>query len=60
MMRIIYQIASLAGLILVLLPSVLFYLGMIEPEKMKNFIFVGTVLWFSGAIPLLGRKKTET
>ena len=58
-MKIVYQIVSFAGLILVLLPSILHYLGNVEIGQMKNFIFIGTVLWFAGAIPLLGRKKRE-
>ncbi|MFO7671466.1 MAG: hypothetical protein R6W31_17540 [Bacteroidales bacterium] len=59
-MRMIYQLAGLAGLVLVLLPSILFYLGVMEPEKMKSYIFLGTILWFAGAIPWLGRKIKET
>ena len=50
---------AIAGLTLVLVPVILYYNGTITPEQMKNFAFLGTVLWFSGAIPWLGRKKKE-
>ena len=58
-MKIIYQIISAVGLAMLLVPSILFFLGNIEPEPMKNYMFIGTMLWFAGAIPWLGRKKKE-
>ena len=58
-MRTIYKIIAVAGLALVLVPSILYFLGNIEPGQMKTFMFTGTMLWFAGAIPWLGRKKKE-
>ena len=55
----IYKAIASAGLALVLIPSLLHYFEVMELEQMKNYIFVGTVLWFAGAIPWLGRKKQE-
>jgi len=58
-MKYFYIILAIAGLSLVLVPSLLLYFGTIEAEQMKNYMFVGTLLWFSGAIPWLGKKKTQ-
>ena len=55
----LYKLIAAAGLALVLTPSLLHYFDVMELEQMKNYIFVGTVLWFAGAIPWLGRKKQE-
>jgi len=59
MMRYIYKIIASAGLALVLIPSVLHYMDILGNDQMKTFIFLGTMLWFAGAIPWLGRKKKE-
>jgi hypothetical protein len=59
-MRYFYQIIAAAGLALVLVPSILHYMDLVSNEQMKTYIFLGTMLWFSGAIPWLGRKKKET
>jgi hypothetical protein len=59
-MKYIYIILSFVGLTLVLVPSLLFYFDLLEPVQMKNYMFIGTLLWFSGAIPWLGKKKTQS
>ena len=59
-MKYIYPLLASAGLALVLIPSVLHYMGRMEIEQMKTLIFLGTMIWFAGAIPWLGRKKNET
>lgn len=59
MMRIIYRLLAAAGLALVLIPSLLHYLDKMDQGQMNNLIFLGTVFWFAGAIPWLGRKKKE-
>ena len=59
MMRYIYQLLAVAGLALVLIPSILLYFDNMGVEQMKTYIFLGTILWFAGAIPWLGRKKKE-
>jgi len=58
-MKYFYIIVAIAGLALVLIPSLLLYLGRIEAEQMKNYMFIGTLLWFSGAIPWLGKKRAQ-
>lgn len=58
-MKYFYIIMAIAGLSLVLVPSLLLYFGTIEAEQMKNYMFIGTLLWFSGAIPWLGKKKVQ-
>lgn len=59
MMRIIYPLLAAAGLVLVLIPSVLHYLDKMGHGQMTDYILVGTVIWFAGAIPWLGKKKKE-
>lgn len=58
-MRTIYQIIAVVGLIMVLVPSILFFSGNVESDQMKTYMFIGTMLWFAGAIPWLGKKKRE-
>lgn len=58
MIRILYQILAAAGLALLLVPSILYYFDSIAIDQMKSYMFIGTVLWFAGAIPWLGRKKS--
>lgn len=57
MKQYLYQLLASAGLALVLVPSFLHFLGRMENEQMKTYIFLGTMIWFAGAIPWLGRKK---
>jgi len=57
-MKNFYKILALVGLILTLVPSLLFYYTIIDMERMKLYMALGTLLWFSGAIPWLGQKKT--
>lgn len=58
-MKYFYILLAIAGLILVLLPSLLLYFGQMEVEQMKTYMFIGTLLWFSGATPWLGKKKAQ-
>ena len=58
-MRYIYQLLAAVGLAFVLIPSILHYFGNMENEQMKTYVLLGTMLWFAGAIPWLGRKKKE-
>ena len=57
MMRTIYKLLAAVGLSLVLIPSVLYYFDRIAHGQMTDYILAGTLLWFAGAIPWLGRKK---
>ena len=56
-MKIFYTFLASAGLLMLLVPSLLFYFGSMEEEQMKLYMLIGTVIWFSGAIPWLGKKK---
>ena len=59
MMRILYQLLAAVGLAMILVPSLLYYFDSIPMDQMKMYMFIGTVLWFAGAIPWLGKKKNE-
>ncbi|NLB25982.1 MAG: hypothetical protein GX820_04735 [Bacteroidales bacterium] len=56
-MKRILQIISLAGLILVILPSILFFLGEISRSKLNSLMLAGTVIWFASAVFWLGSKE---
>ncbi len=58
-MKNFYKIVAVVGLTMTLVPSLLFYFDVIEIGQMKLYMAVGTVLWFSGAIPWLGQKRTQ-
>ncbi|MCK5067191.1 MAG: hypothetical protein KAR16_07125 [Bacteroidales bacterium] len=58
-MKYFYILLAIIGLTLVLVPSLLLYFGKMEPEQMKTYMFIGTLLWFSGAIPWLGKKRVQ-
>ena len=59
-MKYFYILLAIAGLSLTLVPSLLFFFGNMETEQMKTYMLIGTLLWFSGAIPWLGKKKVQT
>ena len=59
-MKYLYILMAIAGLCLTLVPSLLLFFGNMEAEQMKNYMLFGTLLWFSGAIPWLGKKKIQT
>jgi len=58
-MKYFYIILAVVGLTMTLVPSLLLFFDAMEPEQMKNYILIGTLLWFSGAIPWLGKKKAQ-
>lgn len=58
-MKYLYQALAVAGLLMTLVPSLLLYFELIAEDQMKLTMFLGTVLWFSGAIPWLGKKRTQ-
>jgi membrane protease YdiL (CAAX protease family) len=58
-MKSLFIALALIGLVLVLVPSLLHYFGKLEADQMKTYIFIGTMLWFSGAIPWLGKKRAD-
>jgi len=58
-MKYLYILLALTGLALLVVPSVRYFSGSGSEEHMKMLMFIGTLLWFSGAIPWLGKKKTS-
>jgi uncharacterized membrane protein len=58
-MKYFYIILAMVGLCLVLVPSLLLFFNLMEADQMKNYMLIGTLLWFSGAIPWLGKKKIQ-
>jgi hypothetical protein len=58
-MKYFYILLAMAGLCLVLFPSLLLFFDRMEAGQMKNYMLIGTLLWFSGAIPWLGKKKIQ-
>ena len=58
-MKYFFITISIVGLAMVLVPSLLLFFGVLESEQMNNYMLIGTLVWFSGAIPWLGRKKIQ-
>ena len=59
-MRYFYQVIALIGLLMVLIPSVLHYMDRLALDLMKTYILLGTMIWFAGAIPWLGKKVKKS
>ncbi len=59
-MKYLFPIIAIAGLVLLIVPAVLRFNNAIDEALMKNLMFSGTVIWFAGAIPWLGRKQKST
>ena len=58
-MKYLYRLMAVAGLAITLVPPILFYAGTMTEENMKLLMFIGALIWFSGATPWLGKKKAE-
>jgi hypothetical protein len=58
-MKNLFKIIAVLGLLMILTPSLLFYFDVIDVDRMKLYMAIGTLLWFSGAIPWLGQKRTQ-
>jgi nitrate/nitrite transporter NarK len=59
MIKITYRIIAIAGLLILLIPAWIRYSGDMTDSLMKNLMFIGTLVWFAGAIPWLGQKRTN-
>jgi branched-subunit amino acid transport protein len=59
-MRLILQLISLAALIALILPSVLFLAGSIELEATKWTMLLATVVWFVTATPWMWKDDGQT
>ncbi|HHJ11491.1 MAG TPA: hypothetical protein ENK25_11480 [Bacteroidetes bacterium] len=57
MIKIVFRITAIAGLLLTLIPPILRYMETMTEDVMTSWVLVGTVIWFIGATPWLGRKK---
>jgi Na+/H+ antiporter NhaA len=58
-MKYLFIILAAGGLCMMLVPAILMYLDRMDPVQMKNYMLIGTLLWFSGAIPWLGKKREQ-
>jgi hypothetical protein len=54
-MKRLLQLLALAGLVLTLLPSFLYFGGAIDHDAVLTMMTCGTALWFIGAIPVRTR-----
>ena len=59
MIKLVYKIIAGTGLLLTLIPAYLHYAGISSSQNMKTVVFIGTVIWFIGATPWLGKKKVN-
>ena len=55
--KILFQIIALTGLLLTLIPPLLFFLDKINHNTQNLLMFAGVVLWFIGAVKWLGSKS---
>lgn len=58
-MKTILQILSVTGLLLTLMPSILYAWDVTGPGQVNFLTFTGTIVWFGSAIFWLGRKKEQ-
>lgn len=56
-MRIILQIISLVGLLMTIVPPILFFSGNISHIQQNWYMAVGAFIWFLSAIFWLGEKS---
>lgn len=59
-MKYIYGFLGIAGLTLLIVAAIMHFTGQIESDRMKDLMLVGTVIWFAGAIPWLGKKRRSS
>lgn len=58
-MKSMLKIGSLIGLVLTILPPILFFLGKVEMEFMKLWMGIGMVLWLVTAPFWINKKHKE-
>ncbi len=56
-MKYLLQILSLAGILLTIIPSVLFFSGTLSRTSQNLWMLIGTIAWFVTATFWLGKKK---
>jgi hypothetical protein len=52
------KIVSLIALLVTIVPSVLYFLGMLDAEPMKWVALAGTIVWFVATPMWMGRETT--
>jgi hypothetical protein len=55
-MKQILQLISLAGILLTIIPPILFFMGKISQSSQNTWMLIGAVIWFGSAIFWLGGK----
>ncbi len=59
-MKAILQVISLAGILLTIVPPILFFTGKMSHSSQNGWMLAGAVIWFLSASLWLGKKgKTE-
>lgn len=56
-MKAVLQIISLAGILLTIVPPILFFLGRITQSSQNWWMLIGAITWFLSASLWLGRKE---
>lgn len=56
-MKYLLQIISLAGILLTIVPPVLFFAGTMSNSIKNLWMLIGTIVWFVTATFWLGKKK---
>lgn len=55
--RRVFQVLSWGSLILTVLPSVLFFAGLMDLDRVKWVMFISTIVWFAATPFWMGRSE---
>jgi hypothetical protein len=58
-MKLMLQIISMVGILLTIVPPILFFLGKISHSSQNFWMLIGAIIWFASASFWLGRKVKE-
>ena len=58
-MRIALRIVSLASLVLLIMPSILFLAGRVNLDQVKWVMLVATIIWFATATPVMWKGERQ-
>lgn len=56
-MKLVLKLISLAGLLLTIVPPILFFMTKINHQAQNRWMFAGAVIWFVSASFWLGKSK---
>jgi len=56
-MRVILQVISLSGLLMTIVPPILFFTDKISHAQQNVYMAIGTMIWFISAFFWLGKKS---